>query len=131
MCVCIYIHVTNMYMFVDVCLCICRCIYKYIPIYIYTLQRGHWFPNPGDIESFRSKISLLCPLPKKSQNKKRYKLIIYQRDISRKLVDQDISIQKLNEHLDMNLWNIEVLMHKKDRSPCELSSMLYNAGKYV
>jgi hypothetical protein len=30
----------------------------------------------------------------------------------------------------MTLWGIEILMHKKDRSPCELSSMLYDAGEY-
>jgi hypothetical protein len=26
-----------------------------------TPQRGHWFPLPGDVTSFREKISFLCP----------------------------------------------------------------------
>ena len=25
-----------------------------------TLQRGHWFPSPGDVETFRGKMTNLC-----------------------------------------------------------------------
>jgi hypothetical protein len=67
-------------------------------------QRGHWFPSPDDVTSFRSKIVSLCPFQDKtmvlllhsshtqlttllqlSQKNKKYKLIIYQRNIDRYL----------------------------------------------
>jgi hypothetical protein len=64
-----------------------------------TPQRGHWFPTPEDISSFRSKIVSLCPFqdktmvlflipthphpPQLSQKTKKYKMIIYQRNIDR------------------------------------------------
>ena len=57
-----------------------------------TPQRGHWFPNEGDIASFRSKITSLCPaderLLKEEEKTKKYKFVIYQRDISRKIINQ-------------------------------------------
>jgi hypothetical protein len=51
-----------------------------------TSQRGHWFPNSGDIHSLRNKIQTVCPLEKDGggyAKQKKYKLVVYQRDISR------------------------------------------------
>ena len=96
-----------------------------------TPQRGHWFPNPGDIETFRNKIRLLCPLsvPRKLEDQK-YKLVIYQRDLSRKLANEVEAIALLKEKLG-NKWDIQVLMHSKDRSPCALSMLLHDADVLV
>ena len=100
-----------------------------------TPQRGHWFPYPGDIESFRNKIRILCPLnlPKIDDNNdknKKFKLVIYQRDLSRKLANEDEAIKQLKEKLGNN-WNIEVLMHAKDRSPCSLTKLLNDVDVLV
>ena len=96
-----------------------------------TPQRGHWFPNPGDIEAFRNKIRLLCPVqvPKKTVDDK-YKLVIYQRDLSRKLANEIEAISIIKERLG-DKWDIQVLMHSKDRSPCALSMLLNDVDVLV
>ena len=100
-----------------------------------TVQRGHWFPHSGDVESFRDKIKFLCPLDtlllEANKKKKRYKLAIYQRDISRKLVEQEHVIQLLYDKLSINEWEIVVIMHKSDRSPCEITHLLNNVDVLV
>lgn len=101
-----------------------------------TPQRGHWFPNNGDIESFRAKIRQLCPMShdllskwKRSKDKK-YLLVIYQRDRSRKLLDQEISVKTLQAALGLS-WEIRILMHTPDRSPCLLALVLHEVDVLV
>jgi hypothetical protein len=93
-----------------------------------TPQRGHWFRNKGDIDSFRDKLRALCPLDKNKIRqyikKTKFKMIIYQRDISRKLYNQEEAINMIFNKLDKNDWQIEVIMHERDRPPCVLSHML-------
>ena len=64
-----------------------------------TLQRGHWFSQPNDVFAFRTKLAHLCrPVPasslsppgmkggeevKVTTKEKKFKLSIYQRDLSR------------------------------------------------
>lgn len=95
-----------------------------------TPQRGHWFPADGDIIAFRNKIRSLCPadeaLLRKHDKSKRYKLVIYQRDLSRKLANEREALQLIHSHLSAELWEVEVLMHRRDRSPCELAHLLNN-----
>lgn len=95
-----------------------------------TVQRGHWFPNEGDVDSFRKKLAYLCPGDKgileKNRKKGTYKLAIYQRDLSRKLLYQVQAIELLRSRLPLGEWEIVVIMHKKDRSPCEMTHLLNN-----
>jgi hypothetical protein len=96
-----------------------------------TPQRGSWYPNPGDIESFRQKIKDACPknneLLAKNQKTKKYKLVIYQRDLSRKLANEAEAIAMLKEVLlPSSDWEINVLMHSNKRTPCELAHILSN-----
>ncbi|RYG58396.1 DUF563 domain-containing protein, partial [archaeon] len=58
----------------------------------------------------------LTPAP----SSKKYKLVIYQRDLSRKLLKQDNVLQMLHSRLDNSKWEVEVVMHIPDRSPCTL-----------
>jgi hypothetical protein len=104
-----------------------------------TPQRGHWFPLPGDVDQYRDKIRMLCPMESstlhtvtgnsngngngKGQKKQ---LVIYQRDLSRKLSNEKEAITMLTASLPPSEWDISVLMHKKDVSPCELAHRLYN-----
>ena len=100
-----------------------------------TPQRGHWFPNEGDIASFRSKIASLCPaderLLKEEEKTKRYKLVVYQRDISRKIINQAEALKLVEKKLKPDEWEIRVLMHASDRSPCELAHRLHNVDVMV
>eukprot|EP00598_Pedospumella_elongata_P014472 CAMPEP_0185013308 /NCGR_PEP_ID=MMETSP1098-20130426/98741_1 /TAXON_ID=89044 /ORGANISM="Spumella elongata, Strain CCAP 955/1" /LENGTH=746 /DNA_ID=CAMNT_0027542375 /DNA_START=128 /DNA_END=2368 /DNA_ORIENTATION=- len=95
-----------------------------------TVQRGHWFPNPGDIESFRDTLRTACPadpqLLKQTAKKKKYKMVLYQRDLSRKLANQEEAVAMLRSKLSESDWDIEILMHKTSRSPCTLMHHLYN-----
>jgi hypothetical protein len=54
------------------------------------MQRGHWFPNSGDVSTFRNKINNICrPSDAElaaNRKKKEYKLVIYQRDVSRYVI---------------------------------------------
>lgn len=58
-------------------------------------------------------------------------MIIYQRDLSRKLFNQDEAIASLYKTLGKSDWSIEVLMHSSTRSPCELAHHLYNTDVLV
>lgn len=98
-----------------------------------TPQRGHWFPNRGDIASFRQKIREACPADTATlaqndvKKHKKYKLVVYQRDLSRKLLQQDESITLLRSLLpNADDWHIQVLMHSSTRSPCSLAHILHN-----
>jgi len=94
-----------------------------------TPQRGHWFPNSGDVDNFRSKIRAMCPADSAVQadtanlSKKRH-IVIYQRDISRKLFNQDEAVGLLQKAFPPAHWDISVLMHVQDASPCELARKL-------
>lgn len=93
-----------------------------------TPQRGHWFPKEGDIERFRKKIIALCPpdekLLDKGKKQKTYKLVIYQRDQSRNIANEDEMIALLKSFLKEELWEIDVIYHVQDRSPCMLAHLL-------
>jgi hypothetical protein len=119
------------------------------------MQRGHWFPNEGDIEGFRANLKRACPRDesvvrlkqwvlystkasalisrtmlkpcdmqvitrradvrslfvisqlKTTAKRKTYKMVLYQRDLSRKLADQDSAVAQLQEALGAD-WDIEV-----------------------
>lgn len=60
-----------------------------------------------------------------------HKLIIYQRDRSRRLTDLPAAIALLRTHLPPPLWDITVLTHATDRSPCELAHLLHNVDVLV
>lgn len=93
-----------------------------------TPQRGHWFPNAEDVDSFRQKLSYLCSrdesLLKKYAKKRQYKLVIYQRDISRKIGNLQDALEILRRTFAEDLWEIEVILHQKDRPPCDLAHLL-------
>lgn len=97
-----------------------------------TPQRGHWFPNPGDVSSFRAKIAELCPHPPavSKGNTHKFKLVIYQRDQSRRLRNE-VEVLELLEtalpSLGLGSWDVRVLIHAKDRSPCSLAHDLHDA----
>mmetsp|Transcript_4543 Transcript_4543/g.6956 ORF Transcript_4543/g.6956 Transcript_4543/m.6956 type:complete len:421 (+) Transcript_4543:126-1388(+) len=100
-----------------------------------TPQRGHWFPNKDDVQSFRSKIASLCAMkfPSKAYIKnKPYKMVIYQRDLSRVIVDIDRVIATIREKMPSSEdWEISVLIHDNNRSPCSLAAELNNADVLV
>lgn len=54
-------------------------------------------------------------------------MVIYQRDLNRKIANLEETLSLLRRQFDPLKWDIEVLMHDKNRSPCMLSAMLHNA----
>jgi len=96
-----------------------------------TPQRGHWFPNRGDIESFRNKIRKACPADAAELNStrktKKFKMVLYQRDISRKLANEQEAIQMLTDRLPSKDWEIKIIYHSSQRSPCQLAHSLHDA----
>ena len=61
---------------------------------VYASNRGQWFNQRGDIESFRQKIREACPITKTAStdldyNKRKRKLVIYQRDKSRRISNEE------------------------------------------
>jgi hypothetical protein len=100
-----------------------------------TPQRGHWFPNDHDIDLFRKKIELLCPadpaLLLEEAKKKKYKLVVYQRDLSRTIANEEEALALIGEQLKPEEWEVKVLMHARDRSPCELAHRLHNVDVMI
>eukprot|EP01040_Poterioochromonas_malhamensis_P007099 gene7099-7666_t len=100
-----------------------------------TPQRGSWYPNPGDIETFRQKIKDACPpnpsLLESQKKQKKYKLVVYQRDLSRKLANEEEALTMLRSQLPSDQWEISVLMHSNRRSPCELAHLLHNVDVFL
>jgi hypothetical protein len=99
-----------------------------------TVQRGHWFPNPGDVDVFRERTAILCPsdpavmaLHRKTTE---HKLVLYQRDLSRRVLNDTLVMKELSRSLGPT-WTVELLMHKFDRSPCELSHILVDVDVLV
>ena len=94
-----------------------------------TPQRGHWFPRRGDVDNFRSKIRAMCPPEPATQHVapnpfKKRRLVIYQRDISRKLFNEEEALALLKDAFPPAQWDITVLMHERDASPCILAHKL-------
>eukprot|EP01038_Epipyxis_sp_PR26KG_P014598 gene14598-19604_t len=105
-----------------------------------TVQRGHWFPNQNDVLSLRKKIRNACPpddnLIKQNTKKKLKKLLIYQRNWSRKIENQEETIELLKLYLQSSLqndteWEIMLIYHDTNRSPCELAHLLYNVDVFI
>eukprot|EP01033_Poteriospumella_lacustris_P003383 gene3383-2504_t len=100
-----------------------------------TPQRGSWFPEDADVTTFRQKLRNACPrdkdMQKKHEKRTPYKLVIYQRDLSRKIMNEAEAIQLLRAALPADLWEISVLMHSSKRSPCELAHMLNDVDVLV
>ncbi len=103
-----------------------------------TPQRGHWFEGEGDAYSFRQKLRTLCPrdtpllqkynkVDSNSKNgRKMRKMVVYQRDLSRKLADEDDALKLLRESFPPAEWDISVLLHTPDASPCYLAHLLHD-----
>ena len=97
-----------------------------------TPQRGHWFPKPADVLDFRRNIETLCHSdhPELLANdsgslKHKYRLVLYQRDRSRKLVEEAQALEMLRARLpEAGSWEVEVIVHSPDRSPCSLARKL-------
>jgi hypothetical protein len=106
-----------------------------------TPQRGHWFPRPEDVNSFRSTLAALCRDSINQTNNQtataaaqvgtRYRLTVYQRDRSRRLENEAEAIALILSGLERVLgdvvaksWSVEVLMHREDRAPCALARAL-------
>jgi hypothetical protein len=57
--------------------------------------------------------------------------VIYQRDLSRRLANEQSAISMLRETLSDRDWEIQVVMHVNKRSPCELAHLLRNADMLI
>eukprot|EP01033_Poteriospumella_lacustris_P011167 gene11167-7943_t len=95
------------------------------------IRRDEWFPSREDIVSLRHKIRSACPpneeLMTKYKKNKPFKLVVYQRDLTRRLENQEEVLQSLRANLPKSSWQFMVVMHDNDRSPCELSHILNDA----
>lgn len=108
-----------------------------------TPQRGHWFPKPDDVATFRRNIEAFCGSSDNNNSgltgnqsaealKQRYRLVLYQRDRSRKLVDEASAIALIKSRLPQaSSWDVEVLVHQPDRSPCALARKLRHTDVLV
>ena len=80
--------------------------------------------------SFALILTPLAPHPftprEQKGGERKYKLIIYQRDRTRKLENEIEALHLLGGALPSSDWEVKVLMHAKDRSPCDLAHALWD-----
>lgn len=67
----------------------------------------------------------------KYSQQKIFKMVIYQRDLNRKIENLDTMMQRMKEYFPSSNWRIEVLMHTSNKSPCELYRSLHDADVLV
>lgn len=100
-----------------------------------TPQRGHWFPRTGDVSTFREKIASLCPATSlelaEYKKTKPYKMVIYQRDLSRKIAELRDAMELIHNQLDLNQWEIQVKYHQPNEAPCQLVASLANVDVLI
>lgn len=97
------------------------------------VKRDAWFPNQSDdIQALRAKIRNACPINEdmmvQYKKVKPYKMVIYQRDRTRRFDNFDSMLTNIRSSLliNNNDWQFHVVMHANDRSPCELAHMLHD-----
>eukprot|EP01031_Cornospumella_fuschlensis_P034081 gene34081-41251_t len=94
-------------------------------------SKGSWFTEPGDVMSLRHKMTRVCPrddgLYEKLKKKKKYKLVLYQRDKTRRLLNQEEALGMLRNHLPEDQWEFTVILHDNSLSPCSLMHVLHDA----
>lgn len=102
-----------------------------------TLQRGHWFSQPGDVTAFRDKMSALCGLRAgqaravdiPGRKKKKFKMSVYQRDLSRVIANLEFeALPRLREKIPhfSEEWDVDIVTHDKHRTPCSLMERLFD-----
>ena len=93
------------------------------------VQRVCWLKKPGAAELFRQRFRQICPTSpaidkelafEKGQTRR---LIVYQRNLNRKIRDIDGVISTLKSRLGVS-WDIRELMHDDRTSACELGNRL-------
>lgn len=100
-----------------------------------TPGRGHWFPKEEHPAALRETLRRLCqsstPLapPNNNGSSTIYRITLYQRDRSRKLIEEKAAIGLIKSSLDSSgldskAWEVHVLVHEDSRSPCSLAQEL-------
>lgn len=115
------------------------------------VPRSQWFPTPNDVETFQATLKALCSRGSSSSGNtsttisdpitaehrshdntfvsarintsrpKRKRLVIYQRDRTRKILDVHELKEKIKSILGQAEWSTEVISHQEDQvSPCQL-----------
>eukprot|EP00981_Chlorochromonas_danica_P009944 scaffold2913_cov181-Ochromonas_danica.AAC.38 len=94
-------------------------------------SKGEWFVEPGDFDTLRGKMKSACPadpnLLDKVKKRKKYKLVLYQRDKTRRLRNEEEALQLLHDKLPEKDWEIRMIMHDNTVSPCQLMHTLADA----
>jgi len=95
------------------------------------VPRGSWFPNAGDKEAFGAKLSALCGLDFRGENRPPgRRVLIYQRDLDRRLAN----IEEVHSFLESELneeWTVEVHMHDPAMPPCLLAKKMWESDVLV
>ncbi|CAM9574664.1 unnamed protein product [Sphacelaria rigidula] len=109
------------------------------------VHREDWFPTKDDALSMRVAIDAYCPISwlrdggrnrQMSAGERRYgqrrrteesrnrRLLIYQRDKNRVVVEVEKVAAELGEKLGEEGWTVEIMVHDHDRHPCEVIEKL-------
>ena len=67
----------------------------------------------------------------KVDTKKKYKLVLYQRDKGRVILNSKEVISSLRQGLSEDYWDINELVHNEQRAPCELLHIINSASVLV
>ena len=59
------------------------------------------------------------------------KVVVYQRNRNRRILDVDSFIADLNSTIGRENWSVELVVHDESRSPCELVKKMYEATVLV
>lgn len=83
---------------------------------------------------FQFKLNYFCPLKRDFTKNRKFTLTIYQRNINRKLINLNETLSMLfsdsvqANKLSYKNWNVQVIMHDSNRSPCLLRQLLRNTN---
>lgn len=118
-------------------ICSCYCGQFVMEVGDVPIERGKWFTNQSTVDTIREKILKFCKMKKKDSFKSEeqhestsFKLVIYQRDLDRRIIGLSDLVYKLKIMAGPN-WSFVILHHSEATEPCEYHRVLGNADIFL
>lgn len=121
----------------------CVCGYYGGAMGVFPTRSDLWFDGEADVAAWRSKLKNSCSTPYRSdatstsnRDQRRLRMVIYQRDIDRILVNlHDVLERIFDNHSSnspyRNKWEVEIFEHSDSMHPCSLYNSLYDADFFL
>ena len=96
------------------------------------IPTSKWFLDQDSATLFRRKLNEICPID--SINSKKFKLVLFNRNLDRIFLNFNDAIEAIVAGLPLHIrnnWEIIHITHDESREPCELKKIIHTADVFI